>query len=212
MVLGERSDGRIDREKTCPLLLRIFINQIYHNRIKEYSHKSFPSNELRAYTWLDATLLELSDLIKSVHTDAQKAGTVFEFAIVSPDPDKPFYRMRNIGSICSGFPADSDKIMLKRSSILECLETLDANIVHFDMPFIDCTFRIGDMLDVSITPPPTNPSMPVNAMATSVNKRRRNEEPVGAPQQSSRRMGGGGGRDRFHPYGNNNSRQRRNFM
>ncbi|KAM3184123.1 hypothetical protein ACTXT7_009018 [Hymenolepis weldensis] len=189
MVLGERSDGRIDREKTCPLLLRIFINQIYHNRIKEYSHKSYPSNELRAYTWLDATLLELSDLIKSVHTDAQKAGTVFEFATVSPDPDKPFYRMRNIGSICSGFPADSDKIMLK-----------------------DCTFRIGDMLDVSITPPPSNLSVPVNATATSVSRRRRNEEPVGAPQQSSRRMGGGGGRDRFHPYGNNNSRQRRNFM
>lgn len=64
---------------------------------------------------LDATLLELSELIKSVHTDAQKAGTVFEFAVVAPDPNKPVYRMRNIGSICSGFPADSDKIMLKVS-------------------------------------------------------------------------------------------------
>nr|CDS30485.1 histone deacetylase complex subunit sap18 [Hymenolepis microstoma] len=142
---------------------------------------------------LDATLHELSDLIKSVHVDAQKSGTVFEFAIVSPDPDKPFYRMRNIGSICSGSPADSDKIMLK-----------------------DCTFRIGDMLDVAITPPPMNPPMPANATVNSANKSRifrRNEDLSMAPlQQSSRRIGGGGGRDRFHPYGSNDSRQRRNFM
>lgn len=42
-----------------------------------------------------------------------KTGTVFDFAIVSPDARSSGYRMRNIGSICSGIPADSDKIMLK---------------------------------------------------------------------------------------------------
>ncbi|KAM7533534.1 hypothetical protein Aperf_G00000125204 [Anoplocephala perfoliata] len=206
MVLGERSDGRIDREKTCPLLLRIFVSQIYHNKVHEYSRKSHPSNELRAYTWLDATLLELSDLIKSVHTDTHKTGTVFDFAIVSPDPRSNGYRMRNIGSICSGIPADSDKIMLK-----------------------DCTFRIGDMLDVSITPASLNPSVPANdirlglPVASGGNNRRvvrRNEEPSGANtlvDQSTRRMSGGGGsggRDRYRPYtsSSSNSRQRRNFI
>ena len=62
---------------------------------------------------LDATLLELSSLIMTVNPEAHRKGTVFDFAIVSPDTRSPGYRMRDIGSVCSGFPSDFDKIMLK---------------------------------------------------------------------------------------------------
>ncbi len=62
---------------------------------------------------MDATLRELSALVKQVNIDARRRGTTFDFSIVSPDPHSPGYRMRDVGSVCSGFPADSDKIMLK---------------------------------------------------------------------------------------------------
>lgn len=67
---------------------------------------------------LDATLLELSSLIMTVNPEAHRRGTVFNFAIVSPDTRSPGYRMRDIGSVCSGFPSDFDKIMLKVASHL----------------------------------------------------------------------------------------------
>ncbi|KAH9277678.1 Histone deacetylase complex subunit SAP18 [Echinococcus granulosus] len=156
MVLGERSDGRIDREKTCPLLLRLFCGHCSHNKIYEYSRKSFPLNELQAYTWLDATLLELSSLVKIVNPDARKRGTIFDFAIVSPDPRSPGYKMRDIGSVCSGFPSDSDKIMLK-----------------------DCAFRIGDMVDVAVTPPATERTSTGGGIGNGKRRVvRRNAEPI----------------------------------
>ncbi|VDM31630.1 unnamed protein product [Hydatigera taeniaeformis] len=108
------------------------------------------------YHRLDATLLELSSLVKIVNPDARKRGTIFDFAIVSPDPRSPGYKMRDIGSVCSGFPSDSDKIMLK-----------------------DCAFRIGDMVDVAVTPPATERT-PVGGGIGSNKRRvvRRNPEPL----------------------------------
>ncbi|EUB60018.1 Histone deacetylase complex subunit SAP18 [Echinococcus granulosus] len=141
MVLGERSDGRIDREKTCPLLLRLFCGHCSHNKIYEYSRKSFPLNELQAYTWLDATLLELSSLVKIVNPDARKRGTIFDFAIVSPDPRSPGYKMRDIGS--------------------------------------DCAFRIGDMVDVAVTPPATERTSTGGGIGNGKRRVvRRNAEPI----------------------------------
>ncbi|KAL5103879.1 hypothetical protein TcWFU_003778 [Taenia crassiceps] len=64
--------------------------------------------------------------------------------------------MRDIGSVCSGFPSDSDKIMLK-----------------------DCAFRIGDMVDVAVTPPATERTSTGGGIGN--NKRRvvrRNAEPL----------------------------------
>lgn len=41
----------VDREKTCPLLLRVFTNNNRHNRIEDYTRGGVPPNELQIYTW-----------------------------------------------------------------------------------------------------------------------------------------------------------------
>nr|VZI25585.1 unnamed protein product [Spirometra erinaceieuropaei] len=139
MSKAGKNDGRVYREKTCPLLLRVFCGNFGHNSISDYYRGSTPVNELQVYTWLDATLRELASLVKQVNVEARRRGTVFDFAIVSPDLRSPAYRMRDIGSVRSGFVSDADKIMLK-----------------------DCSFRIGDMIDVAIY----LPDGPVRTAAT----------------------------------------------
>uniref|UniRef100_A0A5F9CRS7 Histone deacetylase complex subunit SAP18 n=1 Tax=Oryctolagus cuniculus TaxID=9986 RepID=A0A5F9CRS7_RABIT len=83
----------IDREKTCPLLLRVFTtNNGRHHRMDEFSRGNVPSSELQIYTWMDATLKELTSLVKEVYPEARKKGTHFNFAIVFTDIKRPGYR------------------------------------------------------------------------------------------------------------------------
>lgn len=44
-------DAGVNREKTCPLLLRMFYSSIKHNNVMEYQKGRTPSNELQVYTW-----------------------------------------------------------------------------------------------------------------------------------------------------------------
>ncbi|KAM6144775.1 histone deacetylase complex subunit SAP18 isoform 2-T2 [Phoenicopterus ruber ruber] len=84
----------IDREKTCPLLLRVFTtNNGRHHRMDEFSRGNVPSSELQIYTWMDATLKELTSLVKEVYPEARKKGTHFNFAIVFTDLKRPGYRV-----------------------------------------------------------------------------------------------------------------------
>lgn len=120
----------IDREKTCPLLLRVFCNTGRHCPVTDYARGSTPSNELQIYTWLDATLKELTSLVKEVNIDARLKGTFFDFAIVFPDSRSFGYRLREIGSTCSGRKGQDDTVTLASKN-----------------------FEIGDYLDIAITPP-----------------------------------------------------------
>lgn len=81
----------LDREKTCPFLLRVFCSTSRHNPMQDYAKgqsatlqaaRDFPkvahltlfisltgktpANELQIYTWKDATLKELTSLVKEV--------------------------------------------------------------------------------------------------------------------------------------------------
>ncbi|KFM59050.1 Histone deacetylase complex subunit SAP18, partial [Stegodyphus mimosarum] len=51
-VIEEKNEYErlIDREKTCPLLLRVFLNDGRHHSPSEYSRGNVPSNELQIYT------------------------------------------------------------------------------------------------------------------------------------------------------------------
>ena len=57
----------IDRERTCPLLLRTFMSAGKHRRQDEYAvrGKEPVDDEVQIHTWMDASLRELSDLIKA---------------------------------------------------------------------------------------------------------------------------------------------------
>lgn len=74
----------VDREKTCPLLLRVFTNFGKHNNVADFTN-GFPPNQLQIYTWMDATLRELTNLIREVNPEAQQRGTCFYFMLLTPE-------------------------------------------------------------------------------------------------------------------------------
>ncbi|OTF74640.1 histone deacetylase complex subunit SAP18-like protein [Euroglyphus maynei] len=122
-------DDNVDREKKCPLLLRVFINTSgRHYHLSEYSRGSVPSKEVQIYTWMDATLKELTGLVKEVNQDARKPGTRFDFALVFPDARSSTYRIREIGMTINGRKEPDDMKTLAQSR-----------------------FQIGDFLDVAIS-------------------------------------------------------------
>jgi len=120
----------VDREKTCPLLLRVFTtNSGRHHRVDEFTRGNVPANELQIYTWTDATLKELTSLVKELYPDARKKGTHFSFAIVFADLKRQVYRVKNIGNTVSDQKGTDDTMTLKSQR-----------------------FKIGDYLDIAITP------------------------------------------------------------
>lgn len=115
------------------MLLRVFINQGRHLQSKDYSRGNVPPNEVQIYTWLDASLKELSGLVKEVNADARRPGTVFEFAKVFPRNDDPNFRVQSIGSIVNGEKGQNDNRTLGQAN-----------------------FQIGDYLDIAVHPPGNN--------------------------------------------------------
>lgn len=79
---------------------------------------------------MDATLKELTGLVKEVNPDARRKGTFFDFALVYPDVRSPGHRMRDIGTTSSGQKSPDDGKTLSQ-----------------------CRFQIGDFLDIAITQP-----------------------------------------------------------
>ncbi|NP_001353572.1 histone deacetylase complex subunit SAP18 isoform 2 [Homo sapiens] len=79
---------------------------------------------------MDATLKELTSLVKEVYPEARKKGTHFNFAIVFTDVKRPGYRVKEIGSTMSGRKGTDDSMTLQSQK-----------------------FQIGDYLDIAITPP-----------------------------------------------------------
>lgn len=129
-VVKEEPVKAVDREKTCPLLLRVFVSDNgRHHRSEEYSRGSLPGNELQIYTWMDASLKELTSLVKEVRPDARKKGTMFKFATVYSDRSGR-YRLKEIGQTISGQKGDDDTTTLQSEK-----------------------FQIGDYMDVAISLP-----------------------------------------------------------
>eukprot|EP00092_Neocalanus_flemingeri_P008597 GFUD01009263.1.p1 GENE.GFUD01009263.1~~GFUD01009263.1.p1 ORF type:complete len:139 (+),score=40.31 GFUD01009263.1:391-807(+) len=80
---------------------------------------------------MDATLKELTGLVKEVNPEARRRGTYFDFSLVYPDlRQSPRCQSRDIGTTVAGQRGPDDQKTLS-----------------------DCKFVIGDFLDISITPP-----------------------------------------------------------
>jgi len=77
----------IDREKTCPLLLRVFPKVGGVHELGEYDLREgrVPAGELQIYTWRDASLRELTELVKEVQPAARRREARLQFALVYPD-------------------------------------------------------------------------------------------------------------------------------
>ncbi|KAL6174601.1 hypothetical protein ACLB2K_051247 [Fragaria x ananassa] len=82
----------VDREKvppllsTCPLLLRVFTKNGGHHTQEDFAVRGKePKDEVQIYTWKDATLRELTDLVKEIAPAARRRNAKLSFAFVYPD-------------------------------------------------------------------------------------------------------------------------------
>uniref|UniRef100_A0A6N2JXR9 Histone deacetylase complex subunit SAP18 n=1 Tax=Salix viminalis TaxID=40686 RepID=A0A6N2JXR9_SALVM len=117
----------IDREKTCPLLLRVFTKIGSHHKPEDFAVRGKePKDEVQIYTWKDATLRELTDLVKEVAPEARRRNAKLSFAFVYPDKNGRFV-LRVVGMTHSSG---------RRPDDLKALAELN--------------FQIGDYLDVAI--------------------------------------------------------------
>ncbi|RKP38968.1 histone deacetylase complex subunit SAP18-like protein, partial [Dimargaris cristalligena] len=118
----------VDRQKSVPFLLRIFFNFEIHNPLSEYNQiDRLPENELQVYTWRDATLHELAQLIKEVLPEAREPGVSMQFNLIYPDALRGRYSVTTLSSVHNDRTGPGDNRTLA-----------------------DCRLVIGDFIDVSI--------------------------------------------------------------
>ncbi|KAE8055214.1 hypothetical protein FH972_012070 [Carpinus fangiana] len=114
---------------TCPLLLRVFTKIGSHHSEEDFAVRGKePKDEVQIYTWKDATLRELTDLVKEVAPEARRRNAKLSFAFVYPDQRGRFV-LRVVGmthSYGNGRRLDDSKSLGELS------------------------FQIGDYLDVAI--------------------------------------------------------------
>jgi histone deacetylase complex subunit SAP18 len=71
----------VDRSVVTPFLLRVFIS--HHFSANDFDDpSSFPNSELHLYTWRDATLQELVELVRGVDKAAQERDQDLFFSLV----------------------------------------------------------------------------------------------------------------------------------
>ena len=54
---------KVDREKTCPFLVRVFHKEGGPIRVEEFDGGKVPGEEVQIYSWMDANLREISEHI-----------------------------------------------------------------------------------------------------------------------------------------------------
>ena len=75
----------LDRARTCPLLIQLFVQQGRHHTSSEYGPETVPRDGISVYTWRDATLRELSEEIKERFPFARDRNACLEFSLVYPN-------------------------------------------------------------------------------------------------------------------------------
>ncbi|GAB64453.1 sin3 associated polypeptide p18-like protein, partial [Plasmodium cynomolgi strain B] len=85
-------NGLIDREKTCPFLLRLFykLDGEYNDveDVKLCKKSGVQSNELQIYGWLDITMREIVTLVKDFYQESRKRDAHWVFKVYSNEKKK----------------------------------------------------------------------------------------------------------------------------
>jgi histone deacetylase complex subunit SAP18 len=121
----------VNREKICPFLLKVFYKENDFNSLEDLNNSIFPSTrELHIYTWMDASLRELTMLFKEAVEASRKRDAVLNFSFLFPDSKGKLQR-KEVGSVFS------------------CKKGSDDNkTLHY------LKFSIGDYLDINISNKP----------------------------------------------------------
>jgi len=125
---GSSHNLEVNREKTCPFLLKVFYKENDFNSLEDLNSSIFPTNrELHIYTWMDASLRELTMLAKEAVEAARKKDAVLNFSFLFPDSKGKLQR-KEVGSVYSNKKGPDDNKTL-----------------HY------FKFSIGDYLDINIS-------------------------------------------------------------
>lgn len=96
------AEGAVDRSKACPFLLRCFV---FHDKAPDADLFVDPNNlpeDFHVYTWRDATLRELTELVKEVDQPARRNGAILEFYLAFPSvDDEQKITMEHVGNTTS---------------------------------------------------------------------------------------------------------------
>ncbi|KAM0751580.1 SAP18-domain-containing protein [Meredithblackwellia eburnea MCA 4105] len=137
---------RIDREKTCPFLLRTFVKPHQHHSDADYSIDRLPfQNEHQLYVWMDSSIRELLILLRDASPPLRVNPLArFSVRVVYFDTTRDQYRSRDLGLVTARdltSTSNSASVAAQRSS-QAAERTLD-----------DFKFVIGDYIDVAVLAP-----------------------------------------------------------
>jgi histone deacetylase complex subunit SAP18 len=125
--------SRVDREKTCPLLLRVFLKVDARHTARDFEFESTDEaqeGEVQIHTWKDASLAELVQLLMGVHDLAAQRSTRILFSLAYPGKEGKIV-IRPIGQCFGGFrKSDHDTRTLQ-----------------------ECGFATGDFMGVALLTP-----------------------------------------------------------
>ncbi|GAA5913577.1 hypothetical protein JCM5296_001429 [Sporobolomyces johnsonii] len=208
---GPPRPPKVDREKTCPFLLRVFVNDAVHHPDSAFSTTSLPTHhEHQVYVWRDSTLREILILLRDASPTLRASPlTRYSLRLVFWDAQHDRFTSQDLASI-------SARELLSSSSTATGgggASTKDRSArgayanPRLDQTLAEARFVIGDYLDVALILP-SGPSLLPLSTATSA---------AGGPQFAPLELGvrgsaaarggpppfgppgggGGGGRDRF---------------
>jgi histone deacetylase complex subunit SAP18 len=127
--MKENKIDEINREKICPFLVKVYYKENEFNSLDDMNSNVFPTNrELYIYTWMDASLRELTILIKDAIELIRKKDSVFNFSFVFPDSKGKLQR-KEIGAVYT------NKKSFEEGKTLQVLK-----------------YTIGDFIDINISP------------------------------------------------------------
>lgn len=121
-----RNIAAVDRSKTCPFLLRCFYSINRSRSVQDY-RGHLPSEEVQIYTWKDATLKEIVELLQDCLEKARHPEALFKFKLVFPDKE-------------------GNNIMNPTGRVFNRKSTPDDNKTLESL-----RFQIGDYLDIEIS-------------------------------------------------------------
>ena len=97
----------------CPFLLNVYPRPNAHHPIEAFADRdSLPEDKIVFYTWQDATLRELCDLVKEVFEPARNPAARISFAFIYPDRSGRNV-LRQVGSVHSSRAGSEDDVALR---------------------------------------------------------------------------------------------------
>ncbi|KAE9992821.1 hypothetical protein EG327_007590 [Venturia inaequalis] len=148
----------VDRQADTPFLLRLFYKTGSHHTVQDFQADSQPPH-VQIYTWTNATLTELSQLIANNLPQllpAPSVGTRLSFELVVQEPTlQTRYSMKRLGTVVLGATPRSANGTTNGEEEDAGLGD-DAITSDENKTLADARLVVGDYIDCAILPPLEN--------------------------------------------------------